>query len=351
MPINGLSEITRMPRIAKIHLGEKVQKGNTTYPKATDYFVLPSKDDVGELADILRATLGDKPKELPVIFPVDNDEEFASQYYRCYGKTRGLVCRGDGIKATCKIDTTTGAMITRDTKPENVVLKEITCAGKECPYYQDKQCREMMMLQFMLPDIPGIGIWQIDTSSINSIININSSIKMYRGIFGKVAMLPLTLTLKPQEVLSPVDQKKKTVHVLNLEVRQSLRDMLAIAEKTPLERLALPAADDEKPEIVEDAVETTTTAVKPDMPQAEEDTKNYWPEGDGGPPPAAQKTDTPAQKGEQPMRNLGDLFRACKAFYQLMPDQVCKELGVSGKESISDVADAWEKIKAIKAGG
>jgi len=291
MPIEGLTQITRMPRIAKIHLGEKVQKqgSNTTYPKATDYFVLPNKDDVGELADILRATLGDKPKELPIIFPVENDEEFASQYYRCYGKTRGLICRGDGIKATCKIDSTTGAMITRDTKPENVVLKELTCKGRECPYYQDKQCREMMMLQFMLPDIPGIGIWQVDTSSVNSIININSAVKMYRGIFGKIAMLPLTLTLKSQEVISPVDQKKKTVYALNLEVRQSLRDMLAIAEKTPLERLALPAADDEKPDIADG--EGTANGHIPDEAQAKKDIENLFPEGDAAPNLASQIAD------------------------------------------------------------
>jgi len=80
-------------------------------------------------------------------------------------------------------------------------------------------------------------------------------------------------------------------------------------------------------------VEPTSTAVKPTVPEKGT---------------IAQKTATPAQENEQPMRNLGDLFRACKAFYNLTPTQVCKELGVSEKESIADIDDAWATIKAIK---
>jgi len=81
------------------------------------------------------------------------------------------------------------------------------------------------------------------------------------------------------------------------------------------------------------AVGDTATAVKPTVPEKGT---------------IAQKTDTPTQNNEQPMRNLGDLFRACKAYYNLTPTQVCKELGVSEKESIADIDDAWAQIKAIK---
>ena len=89
MPIKNLTESRRLPRLGKIHLGIKKtsQKTGKEYPSATNYFVVPP-----EVAEIV----GEKPTELPILFPVEDDEKFASQYYRSYSMSRGLVCRGDG---------------------------------------------------------------------------------------------------------------------------------------------------------------------------------------------------------------------------------------------------------------
>ena len=277
-PIDGLSDVTRMPRLGKIHLGEKVKKAGTDveYPRATPYFVLPDKDEVGELATTMREIYGDKPNELSVLFPIEDEDKFASQYYRCYSMTRGLICKGDGKTCRQTVDTSTKALANRDSKPENIELEDLPCEGKECPHYKSGQCREVMMLQFMLPDIPSIGVWQIDTSSVNSIININSAVKLYKGIFGRISMLPLTLTLKPQDVVSPVDQKKKKVYTLHLEARASLLNMLKLLEKTPVERLALTTPDESKAEIIEGEYEVTNG---PNVEQAERDSRELWPEG------------------------------------------------------------------------
>jgi len=278
MPIEGLSGVTRLPRLGKIRLGEKVKKAGTNveYPKATPYFVLPDKDEVGELAATMRKIYGDKPNELPIIFPIEDEDKFASQYYRCYSMTRGLVCKGDGKTCLQTVDTATKVLANRDSKAEDIELQELPCKGRECPHYKSNQCREIMMLQFMLPDIPSIGIWQIDTSSVNSIININGAVKLYKGIFGRISMLPLTLTLKPQEVVSSVDQKKKKVYTLHLEARASLRNMLLLLEKTPVQRLALTTPDESKPEIIEGEFEVKNG---PDIEQAERDSKELFPEG------------------------------------------------------------------------
>ena len=277
-PIDGLSDVTRMPRLGKIHLGEKVKKAGTDveYPRATPYFVLPDKDEVGELATTMREIYGDKPNELSVLFPIEDEDKFASQYYRCYSMTRGLICKGDGKTCRQTVDTSTKALANRDSKPENIELEDLPCEGKECPHYKSGQCREVMMLQFMLPDIPSIGVWQIDTSSVNSIININSAVKLYKGIFGRISMLPLTLTLKPQDVVSPVDQKKKKVYTLHLEARASLLNMLKLLEKTPVERLALTTPDESKAEIIEGEYEVTNG---PNVEQAERDSEELFPPG------------------------------------------------------------------------
>ncbi|GAI11540.1 unnamed protein product, partial [marine sediment metagenome] len=96
MPIKGLSEQKRLPRLGKIHLGVKVTKNKkgeecAPYPRATDYFVCP---------DEVRAVYGDKPQKLHIIIPVEDEEMWANQYYRQYSRTRGLVCKGDG--ETCR---------------------------------------------------------------------------------------------------------------------------------------------------------------------------------------------------------------------------------------------------------
>ena len=116
----------------------------------------------------MQAVYGDKPKRLDVIIPVEDDEVWANQYYRQYSRTRGgLVCKGDGETCRRMIDTDTGAIAGRDTKA--VIWQEgLECKGRDCPDYKGKACQEVMNLQFMLPKVPGLGVWQIDTGSIHS---------------------------------------------------------------------------------------------------------------------------------------------------------------------------------------
>ncbi len=81
MPIKGTSELVRMPRLGKIHLGIKVEReGKSSYPKPTDYFVCPPE---------VQAIFGKEPKSLEIMFPCDDPELFASQYLRCYSLSLG----------------------------------------------------------------------------------------------------------------------------------------------------------------------------------------------------------------------------------------------------------------------
>jgi hypothetical protein len=239
-PIEGLSTSRRLPRLGKIHLGVKDDRG---IPKRTDYFVF-DKDNphYKELVD----AFGEKPKELRIMIPVEDEERFASQYYRCYSKTRGLICKGDGITASRLTDTASGAMADRDSK--EVEMREIECKGRDCPDYKQK-CKEVMNLQFLLPEIPGLGVWQIDTSSINSIININSMVGLLKAIYKKISMIPLLLTLEPKPVKNPDDGKVQTVFVLNLRVNEKLSDLARLARKSS-EIYELPLGDADRPELI-----------------------------------------------------------------------------------------------------
>jgi len=259
-----------MPRSGKIHLGYKDPKKNGA-PTATDHFVVPP-----EVAKVY----GDNPKELKGKIPVEDEEYWASQYYRAYSQTRGLVCRGDGETCRRMIDTKTGEMANRNTK--TVVWREAPCTGQECPYYKKKQCREVMNLQFLLPDVPGLGVWQIDTSSPNSIRNINSFAELMRGVCGRIRMLPLILSLEAEERQDPNLGKKRNVFILHLRHGESLHKLLADS-RTPVHELLAPApVEDEKPLDAE-------PEIVPDTEQAEQDAKALWPGGEEPEPTATEE--------------------------------------------------------------
>jgi len=104
-----------------------------------------------------------------------------------------------------------------------------------------------------MPDVPGAGVWQITTSSINSIININSSIAFIRGIAGRVRMIPLVLKRK-EEVMQRMEngQPKSSKHyILHLDVDEnvSLKQLQQFGQSTP-ETMFLPPPDETKDEFV-----------------------------------------------------------------------------------------------------
>ncbi len=304
MPIKGLTERRRLLRIGKIHLGIKVKpEGKAEYPKAVDYFVFdPNHPQYDELVK----TYGEQPKELHVVFPLDDPEAFASQFYRLYSRSRGLVCKGDGETATRMFDTKTGALANRDSK--EVANKECTCMGRECPEYGKRGCGEVMNLQFLLPEVSGFGVWQIDTGSINSILNVNNALDLVKQIYGRVSMVPLVLALEPKEVTNPDDGKKKTVRVLNIRSEDKMIEAFKKSRMAPLalvqgmgsvyesgEELELPETGDTAPFIdLPSATEKRIAALSEvDLAQAEKDAKDGWPPDPIHAAEAAVKTDEP----------------------------------------------------------
>jgi hypothetical protein len=234
--IKGVSDVIRIPRLGKIRLGIKVksEKKGAEYPKATDYFVVP---------DEVKAIYGDKPTELDIMFPVEEPEMFAQQWLRAYSMSQGLVCIGDGLEARRKVDVETGAMANHATNQWE--WHEMTCNPQECPEYQSKRCRRVMNLQFLLPTVPGLGVYQIDTSSFYSIVNINSMIKMLQGMLGRCSMIPLTLALGPIEI-SPPGITKKTVYILHIKKNIKIAELARVAQLPPV-KVLIPEPETEEP--------------------------------------------------------------------------------------------------------
>jgi len=226
----------RLPRQGKIRLGIKKENAEgITYPEPTDYFVCP---------DEVIKVFGEKPEELRIMFPTEDKAQWASQYLRCYSESGNLICRGDGETALAKVET-----INRKagSKGETISkLLEMPCNPDRCPMYKQGYCRRVMNLQFLLPECPGFGVYQLDTSSFYSIVNINSSLELIRGICGRLAIIPLSLKLVEQEVL--VEGEKKPIRVLSLTTSCSLAEIQKYAQTPPGQVLLLPVPDSEAPD-------------------------------------------------------------------------------------------------------
>ena len=236
MAIKGVSEVIRLPRLGKIRLGvKKENEEGVSYPVPTEYFVCP---------DEVKKVFGDQPKELRVMFPTEDERQWSSQYLRCYSASRGLICRGDGEMAVARVDVHTGEIASKESTETE--LREITCNPAKCAYYQIAQCRRVMNLQFLMPDCPGFGVYQLDTSSFFSIVNVNSCLELIRGVCGRLSMIPLSLKLADKEV--QVEGKAKTVRVLNLTAPYSLIEIQKYAQIPPGRVLLLPAPDSEAPD-------------------------------------------------------------------------------------------------------
>lgn len=295
-PIYGISDQVRLPRLGKIRLGiKKKTRGGVEYPFATEYFIVPS--EIVPYLEKLGVENPDQPTSLPVQIPVEDDDIWASQYYKCYSGSRGLTCKGDGKTCNRMIDVNTGLKAGKDAV--SVTWKNEVCAGQDCQYVKDRQCKPTLNLQFIMPDVPGLGVWQID-SHFMSIRNINSDALLLRKVYGRISFIPLYLTLEPEETVT--EGKKKTVRTLHLRIRGTMREALLEASKA-VTQLLLPPPD-EKEEPIDDDIIEGELATEPDpqeKPAVPGPTKvtasaaDSSSTGAGGtpPPPTAAETDYP----------------------------------------------------------
>lgn len=217
MPIKGLSEKRRFSRGGKIRLGEKRKtKDGKEYPAKLDYMLFDPTDET--LLPKLHQQFGDKPDKLLVCFPSEDIEVVFPQWYKCYGAS-GLLCKGDGITANRVADG--GALV------------ECECPTPEhCEYAISKGkqgkpgCKQLASLQFFIVDFDNMFVWQIDTTSFHSIVNVNSALDIMKRTLGRISFIPVTLILKPQQIQP--DGKKQIAYVLDVVIPCGLRDIGAL---------------------------------------------------------------------------------------------------------------------------
>jgi len=327
MPIKGVSDLRRLPRLGKIRLGIKdTSKTGSPYPKPVDYFVVP---------DGIKEYVGEKPRELEIMLPSENPDEFAPQWYRAYSIAWGLVCIGDGETARRKVDAETGGIAGRGTRRWEW-KDEVVCNPQECAEF-GSQCRRVMNLMVLLPTVPGLGVWQIDTSSFHSIVSVNSTANMLKGVLGRCSMIPLTLALEPVEV-TPPGQTRKTVYAMRIKTDVKLADLAQKAQLPPSQVL-LPAPQvEEAPEDLYPS-EVLNQAERSKEREAEESWEAPQREG------AGEKEEQPAFKEERPVfRDYGEVSSWVNRCLGRMPTVVWGDMGISGWQELGTPDEAARRV-------
>lgn len=234
--IKSLRDRQRMlPRIGKIHLGVMNENAQgREFPRAVDYFVVEESDTTpAEAVAAFREVYGDEPRALKIEFPTDDEAVIFDVWLKAYSRKNLVYCKGDEEWATRTQDD--GSKI------------EIPCT-EDCQLLQSKKCRRVGILRFLLPDVPGFGIWQLDTGSWNSFKGVLDGLDLLRLAFGRISGISLTLRLVPKVV--EVDGKPKTVYILTLtDYATKLSDVRALMRGQPVAQLPVsPVNDDEAPE-------------------------------------------------------------------------------------------------------
>lgn len=280
MAIKGLSETRRLPRQGKIALGKMLlsPKG-VEYPSETSYFVLrpstPSEEEQKRLIAKFHELYGEEPTSIKIMFPVADREQIFPQYWKRYGKSSGLKCKGDGEVATCMSEEfAKGLKQIGDSEG----LPMVECLGEECPYAQKNECSRMATLQVLLYEMPGAGVWQMTTGSINSIININSALDWIEAMAGRCHMIPLMLQRVPTQIQH--EEKSRTHYPLNIDMNVELKQLLGWANVDASKVLIqLPEISGDQEDVVfqttpEQAVHEPAPAL-PEPPEQEADDSTY----------------------------------------------------------------------------
>jgi hypothetical protein len=313
--VKNLSDRRRMPRRGKIRLGTtlKAQSGKD-YPVELPFFLLPDSlvpifggqfnnalfseeerqrfgGDHMKIALNRAAQLGCTRKDvlgfieenyhrmtdtLPIMFPVDEEEKIFPQAYKWYGKNKGLKCIGDGEKARRLKD--------KDgNKIHGGAEMECPCDNLKSDQNTKGECTLSACLMVVIEKDTLTSVYQIDTGSYNSIMDLNSGLEVIRGLMttnanpsGRITMVPLVLERVKTNTYGSGSKETHFTLQINLDgglerlayIRENTDRLLAHGEGM---RLALPEPDYEEPVEVEfaDAEDEEPPTGAPQEPQDE----------------------------------------------------------------------------------
>lgn len=247
MAIPGITDRSRLPRLGKVRLGEKREsKSGKEYPAKLDHFNFKDCPEIAKLYP------GECREIYPIYLPADDEDVFFPTARKAY-RSSGLFCAcNDGETAT-RVFSPNDEQGVEYLKQVGQEVKEgemfdLPCPAEDCPYVSDKYCKPVGRLFIIIPNVPRFGVYEISTSSFNSMVNILSDTRAIRRAVGTVANVPLALRLEPL-IVQP-GGKKTTVFVLKLEYKGSVYDLAKLGRQIEGKPglLGIPAPGDPVPD-------------------------------------------------------------------------------------------------------
>lgn len=213
----------------------KTAKSGRVYhlPRKLDHFIVTTverdpdpKANDNFRRDPIMAKLGEKPREIAIRLIFDSIEENFDNSYSFYLGNKCL-CRGNGETATRRESEKDARGAIRLTGAEEAVK----CPCDQLDPSEDgsgQRCKPYGILMCVLEKSEKVGgVYKFRTTSYNSIRSILTSLTFIRQAAGGIlAGLPLWLTVQPKQVTTPQGQKS-LVHVVNIEFRGSLDELIA----------------------------------------------------------------------------------------------------------------------------
>ena len=303
--IHGLSQDRRLPRLGAIRIGEKVaMAGGKTRPQALDHFDFGEEAlrDFPAIADIYAdpETGAIEPKALDVLLPSEDIGECFPQAYMLYGAGDRLKCKGNGERAIELVCSECGKLRCGHKTAERVE-HERACP---CEALDGGGCKPVGRLQVVLYRVTWCGVFQIRTSSWNSLRDLNSGIDAIRDQCGRLAWIPLKVHLVEQSVKHGKQWTKKHILKIGLDVDPvKVRSHLARGE-APIMLIEAPVDEETEPETEPETASHHEGQEEGDKLFTDPDPMDGEPSGPPGAPPAH------AGITDQQLRMIEELHKA-----------------------------------------
>lgn len=214
----------RLPEVGRIRLGAKTEKG---YPAKLDTFRFTSRDKA--LMEIVAERFGGH------VLDWMSDEGPQFQVYSQATSLEVVVPRAE-LAFSQWFENWDGAVCRRRCDGHHDIIGERACVCDP----DKRDCLPTTRLNVMLPDIPGMGVWRVESHGFNAAAEILGTIELAAA--SGASLLPATLTLAQRSKRRP-DPKNPLKIITNrfvvpvLVINASLREM--VAEQDAIRRRTL----------------------------------------------------------------------------------------------------------------